>query len=233
MKKSNDIIPQHVAFIMDGNRRWAREHNLEMIKGHSRGTEIIESIIEYGAQKGIAYMTFWAFSTENWNRSKVEVAMLMDVFRKFLNSPTVDRLIQKGVKLHVLGDYTAFPEDIVQKIEELLTASKHNTVITINIALNYGGRPELIRAVQQIIANKIDPADITEQKISQYLYTRDIPDPDLIIRTGGEQRLSGYLPWQSVYSELYFTDTYWPDFDRKALDKALDEYAKRERRFGK
>lgn len=233
MSKATSIIPQHVAIIMDGNRRWAREHKLEIVKGHSRGTEILESLIEHASDKGIKYMTFWAFSTENWNRSKVEVAMLMEVFRKFLNSPVVDRLIQKGVKLQVLGAYTAFPQDIVQRIDKIIAASKQNTAITINIALNYGGRLELIRAVQQIIADNVNPTDITEQTISHYLYTKDIPDPDLIIRTGGSFRLSGYLPWQSVYSELYFTDTYWPDFDMEEFNKALEEYAQRERRFGK
>jgi undecaprenyl diphosphate synthase len=231
--KNHNIIPQHVAFIMDGNRRWAKENKLQMIMGHNRGTEILESIIEHGSEKGIKYMTFWAFSTENWNRSKVEVAMLMEVFRKFLDSPIVKRLVEKGVKLQILGDYSAFPKDIVQRLERLMEKSKDNTVITINIALNYGGRPELMRAVQKIIADKIDSAAIDEKTISQYLYTKDQPDPDMIIRTGGEQRLSGYLPWQGIYSELYFTDTYWPDFDTKEFDKALAEYERRERRFGK
>lgn len=233
MTHNTDHIPKHVAIIMDGNRRWAKEHKLEMIMGHNKGTEIIESIVERAVEKKIAYMTFWAFSTENWKRGKIEVNMLMEVFRQFLNGPITTRLLAKGVKLQALGEYTAFPQDIVERIDQLIAQSADNDVITINIALNYGGRLELIRAVQKIVADGIDSADIDENLISHYLYTHDQPDPDFIIRTGGSFRLSGYLPWQSIYSELYFTDTYWPDFVVKEFDKALEEYANRERRFGK
>jgi undecaprenyl diphosphate synthase len=233
MADTTNHIPQHIAIIMDGNRRWAKEHKLEMIMGHDKGIEIIEVLVEHAVKKQIPYMTFWAFSTENWNRGKIEVNMLMEVFRKFLNGPITKRLIAKGVKLQALGEYTAFPQDIVARIDELIAQSAENDAITINIALNYGGRLELIRAVQKIIADGVDSADIDEKLISHYLYTHDMPDPDFIIRTGGSYRLSGYLPWQSIYSELYFTDTYWPDFDTEEFDKALDEYTNRERRFGK
>ena len=233
MANNTDLIPKHVAIIMDGNRRWAKENKLEMIMGHNKGTEIIESIVERAVEKKISYMTFWAFSTENWKRGKIEVNMLMEVFRQFLNGPITTRLLAKGVKLQALGEYTAFPQDIVDRIDQLIVQSADNDVITINIALNYGGRLELIRAVQKIIADGLDSAAIDENLISHYLYTHDQPDPDFIIRTGGSYRLSGYLPWQSIYSELYFTDTYWPDFDTQEFDKALLEYADRDRRFGK
>jgi undecaprenyl diphosphate synthase len=232
MKQHSTPTPQHIAIIMDGNRRWAKEHKLETVMGHNKGTEIIESVIEHASGKGVAYMTFWAFSTENWKRSKVEVTMLMDIFRKFLNGPVVTRLIAKGVKLQAIGDYTAFPDDIVTDMNRVIEESKDNSVITVNIALNYGGRLEIVQAVQKIVSKNIDPADINAETIAQHLYTNNMPDPDLIIRTGGEQRLSGYLLWQSEYSELYFTDVLWPDFTPKELDKALEEYIRRDRRFG-
>lgn len=232
MKKTN-TVPQHVALIMDGNRRWARKHAFEIYKGHSRGTEMVEPIVEHAMKKGIQYITFWAFSTENWNRSKLEVQMLMQVFREFLGGDIPERLIAKGARLHVLGEYTVFPKDIVEHVEKLIAKSAKNNRIIVNIALSYGGRQEILRAVQQMAANNVDMTAVEEKTFSQYLYTKDQPDPDLIIRTGGSYRLSGYLPWQSVYSELYFTDTYWPDFDTKEFDKALEEYVLRERRFGK
>jgi undecaprenyl diphosphate synthase len=158
---------------------------------------------------------------------------LMKLFRYALKGDLMKKIIKKGGKITVLGDLIAFPEDIRKGITKIVEESKGNTGIQINIALNYGGREEILQAVQQIVSNKVDKIDITEELFSQYFYTKNQPDPDLIIRTGGSFRLSGYLPWQSVYSELYFTDTYWPDFDEKAFDKALEEYRRRERRFGK
>ncbi|MBA3724265.1 MAG: di-trans,poly-cis-decaprenylcistransferase [Candidatus Levybacteria bacterium] len=233
MKTQTTIIPQHVAIIMDGNRRWAREHKLELIMGHDKGAQRLEQIVEHAADRGIQYMTFWAFSTENWKRGKVEVEILFQVFKKYLAGPTVERLIKKGVKIQLLGDYKAFPKDLVAGLEKMVDQSKSNSKITINLALNYGGRAELVRAVQEIVSEDVKSPAINDELITQHLYTKNQPDPDLIIRTGGEQRLSGYLPWQSIYSELYFTNTYWPDFDEEALDNALEEYANRNRRFGK
>jgi len=218
---------------MDGNRRWAREKRLPAFAGHRKGYQQIEKIVERAKDHGIPYITFWAFSTENWERDKKEVTYLMDLFRTALRGNLLKKLIKKGGRINVLGNLIAFPEDIQKGIAKVMEESKDNTKIQVNIALNYGGREEILNAVQQIVSDNVNITDITEELFSQYLYTKGQPDPDLIIRTGGAQRLSGYLPWQSVYSELYFTDAYWPDFDEKAFDEALEEYAQRERRFGK
>jgi len=231
MNKS--IMPKHIAIIMDGNRRWAKDKKLPSLLGHKKGQERIEKIVEHAKDLGIEYITFWAFSTENWKRSEQEVTYLMDLFKKMLRGKLFKKLIKKGVKICVLGDISAFSEELRKEIERVVEESKNNTSIQVNIALNYGGREELTHAVKQIISDNICQTEITTDLISQYLYTRNQPDPDLIIRTGGAQRLSGYLPWQSIYSELYFTDTYWPDFDKQAFDRAIEEYERRERRFGR
>ncbi|HWY78725.1 MAG TPA: polyprenyl diphosphate synthase [Candidatus Sulfotelmatobacter sp.] len=224
---------QHVALIMDGNRRWAKEKKLPTVFGHQKGYKQIEKIVESAQEHEINYVTFWAFSTENWKRNEEEVSHLMNLFRKALKSNLFKKLMRNNCKICILGNLNAFPKDIQSDVAEVVEESKNNRGIQINIALNYGGREEIVHAVQQIISDNVDQAAITNDLISQYLYTKDQPDPDLIIRTGGAQRLSGYLPWQSTYSELYFTDTYWPDFDGKAFDKAIKEFEKRERRFGK
>lgn len=215
---------------MDGNRRWARTHHLPLIAGHTKGYQMIEPLIDFAHKKEIQYLTFWAFSTENWNRDKKEVEILLQIFRKLFAGDLVKRLQKNGVKVCVLGDFQAFPNDIVKSIKGLIETTKDNKAITVNIGLNYGGRPEIIRAVNQIIKDSVKQVD--EQLLSTYLYTKDQPDPDLIIRTSGEQRLSGFLPWQSVYSELYFPEIYWPDFTTKEFEKALIEFEKRKRRFG-
>lgn len=231
------MTPQHIAFIMDGNRRWARAHKLEILMGHNRGAEQIEVIVDAAAHVKIPYVTFWAFSTENWKREEKEVSMLFTVFRNVLSGPMVKRLVNNGVKLQIMGDYKAFPKDIVVGLEKLVDDSKHNTNITATIALNYGGRGEILRAanalVQRALEQKGKQKSITEEDFASHLYTAGLPDPDMVIRTGGEERLSGFLTWQSVYSELYFTKTLWPDYDKKEFTKALEEFAKRERRFGK
>ena len=232
-KVSEETMIQHVAIIMDGNRRWAKEKKLPSFAGHKKGYQQIEKIVECAKEHGIPYITFWAFSTENWQRNEKEVSFLMDLFRTALRGNLLKKLIKNGGRIRVLGNLIAFPDDIQKEIAKLVEESKSNTTIQVNIALNYGGREEILHAVQQIISNNVKSEDITEELISHYLYTKDIPDPDLIIRTGGAQRLSGYLPWQSVYSELYFTDTYWPDFDEKNFDIAIAEYERRERRFGR
>lgn len=224
---------QHVAFIMDGNRRWAREKNLPTLIGHNRGQKRIEKIVEHAQNLDIPYVTFYAFSTENWERSQEEVEYLMDLFRKVFKSKLFKNLLKNGGRINILGDLSAFPKDVQKDISKIVTESKNNTKIQINIALNYGGREEIVQAVKKIVSNNIKHTDITADLVSQHLYTKDQPDPDLIIRTGGAQRLSGYLPWQSIYSELYFTETYWPDFDDKAFNEAIEEYKRRERRFGK
>lgn len=224
-------IPTHVSFIMDGNRRWASTRKLQILFGHDRGAHQIEPLVEYATRQGISFLTFWAFSTENWNRDAKEVAMLMQVFRNIFKDPMVQRMKKDGVKMQVIGDLTKFPQDIQDSVQALVEDTKNNSKICVNLALNYGGREEILLAVSRAIKDK--QFTISDKQFSSYLYTKDIPDPDLLIRTGGEKRLSGFLPWQSVYSELYFTDTLWPDFDAGEFQKALDEYALRERRFGK
>lgn len=224
-------IPHHVAIIMDGNRRWAKERGLPIRIGHTNGYKKIETVTNYALSLGISYVTFWAFSTENWNREKKEIDALLAIFRVFFKSTWLKELGKKGVRICILGDLSRFPKDIRDNVLHVVESTKYNKAITVNIALNYGGRAELLRAVSLVLQS--DRKTISEEEFSQYLYTASQPDPDLIIRTGGEKRLSGYLPWQAVYSELYFTDTFWPDFDEKSFDSALQEYIRRERRFGK
>lgn len=224
--------PQHVAIIMDGNRRWAKERNLDPIKGHEQAAKnAIEPLIEKCAELKIPFVTFWAFSTENWRRDEEELSGLFNVFRFALGTLAL-KFIQRGAKLKILGDLNKFPEDIAKKCLEMISASSKNHKITVTFALNYGGRDEIVRAVKKIVSEGIKQEDINEQVISSHLDTAGIPDPDVIIRTGGDKRTSGYLPWQSVYSELYFTNTLFPDFTPKQLEDALADFAMRDRRFG-
>lgn len=223
-------LPKHVAFILDGNRRWAREKKLPTFLGHKKGYEAIEPIIDHAIKLDIPFLTFWAFSTENWKRDKNEVTYLLDIFRLLLKKDC-RRLHQKGVKVSIIGQLENFPEDIVHEAKKIVEETKGNKEITVTIGLSYGGRTEIVNAINKIIQDNRKIID--EQIFSEYLYTNGQPDPDLIIRTGGEQRLSGFLPWQSVYSELYFTKTYWPDFTPERFDEALEEYNNRQRRFGR
>lgn len=223
--------PLHMAFIMDGNRRWARQKGLPTFVGHEKGYRRMETVVDQAIKHTIPYITFWAFSTENWNRDKKEVDYLMKIFRKLFKSSFVKKLLKNRVKLQTLGELSPFPKDIVENIEKIKKQSKNNTAITVNIGLNYGGRAEILRAAEMIQKKK--EKKLNEQIFSDYLYTKGQPNPDIIIRTGGDMRLSGFLPWQAVYSELYFTKIYWPDFDEKELGKVLKEYAKRQRSFGK
>lgn len=228
----------HIAFIMDGNRRWARDKKLPLLFGHRQGAKRIEPLVEHAAKKGIKYITFWAFSSENWKRGEKEVDFLMRVFRDFIKGPVANRMMEKGVRVKVIGDYTQFPQDIVKDVCSIIEKSKDNKNITATFALNYGGRAEILKAVNRILKQEAriknqELEDIDEEGFSDYLYTKELPDPDMIVRTGGEMRLSGFLPWQAVYSELYFVDKYWPDFDIEEFDKAIVEYENRERRFGK
>lgn len=224
-------IPKHIAFIMDGNRRWAKKNKFQIIIGHNKGVDRVEELVDYASTLGIEVMTFWAFSTENWNRSKEEVSDLMDVFRRMVNGNMIKKMMKNGVRVQTVGDVNAFPEDITKRLNEIVKDSKDNQKITAVFALNYGGRDEILRAVNKLIAEKKDSVD--EKLFAQQLFTKDLPDPDFIVRTGGEMRLSGYFPWQSTYSELYFTHCLWPDFDTEEFKNALVEYARRERRFGK
>lgn len=229
-------IPTHIAVIMDGNRRWAKEHNLPVLEGHRRvADDILEPLIEYAADCGIKYLTFWAWSTENWNRDKKEVEGIMRLFRHIIKNRW-DRLHKKGVKIKVIGDISKFSKDIRESLEKVIEQTKNNTRITAVFALNYGGRDELLRAFQKLSESSlltVNSSQITQEKFSEYLDTAGSPDPEMIVRTGGEQRLSGFLPWQSVYSELYFPKWYMPEFTPEKLDEVLEQYARRQRRFGK
>lgn len=228
--------PLHVAIIMDGNRRWAAKHGLGPVDGHRYAAEkIIEPIVDRAIKRGIKYLTFWAFSTENRNRDKIELMGLFRIFRDALKTK-IEKLVEKGVKIKVIGDFEWFPKDIVKRVREIIDVTKDNDVITVSFALNYGGRDEILRAVKKILRDfaqgRITIEKLDETRFSEYLDTAGMPDPDFIIRTGGERRLSGYLPWQSVYAELYFTKVLFPDFTPKEFDKALLDFSRRDRRFG-
>ncbi len=218
--------------MMDGNRRWAKKQGLEPVKGHEyAANHTIEPLIEKCVDLGIPYVTFWAFSTENWKRDEKEVRGILDIFRIAFGALAL-RFIKRGAKLQILGDMSRFPEDIAKKSMEMISKSSKNNKITVSFALNYGGRDEIIRAIKKIINDQIPANNINEEIFSSYLDTAGMPDPDLVIRTGGERRTSGYLPWQSVYSELYFTPTLFPDFTPDQFMKAIDDFTQRDRRFG-
>ena len=230
-----NTIPKHIAIIMDGNRRWARAHHLPELMGHKKvSDEILEPLIEHAAKLGISHMTFWAWSTENWNRKPEEVKGIMDIFRHVIKN-NWKRLADNGVKILTIGDLSKFPVDIQQSLNTVIEETKNNKKITTVFALNYGGRDEIIRAINTLhVKSKIknQKSKVLEEEFSQSLDTSGIPDPELIIRTGGEQRLSGFFLWQSEYSELYFPTFYMPDFTPDRLDEAIEEYQKRKRRFG-
>ena len=223
---------KHIAIMMDGNRRWAKSKGFDPVKGHEYAADhTIEPLIEKCIELGIPYVTFWAFSTENWKRDEKEINGILKIFRYAFGKLAL-RFIQKGAKLRILGDMNRFPDDIVKKTLDMVSKSSKNNKITVSFALNYGGRDEILRAVKKIVSQKISTDQIDESLFSANLDTAGIPDPDLIIRTGGEQRLSGYLPWQSVYSELYFTPVLFPDFSPDQLQLAVDDFLHRDRRFG-
>lgn len=226
--------PQHIAIIMDGNRRWAKEKHLPVIEGHRRvANKILEPLVEHAAKKGVKYITFWAWSTENWKRTEEEVRGIMQLFRYVLEKK-LQRFIEKGVRIKIIGNTEVFDDDIKKMLHNALETTKNNTTITTIFALNYGGRDEILRAVNTIRKSKdLTKDDITIDDIEKQLDTSGIPDPDIIIRTGGEQRLSGFLLWQSNYSEFYFPEWYMPEFTIERLDEAIEEYAMRKRNFGK
>lgn len=198
--------------------------------GHRSGARNIEPLVDFAMEKGITHLTFWAFSTENWKRSQEELDSLMDVFRESLSDPMIIRLQENKVKINIIGDVKKFPDDIQKQVATIIQNTKDNNKMTVNIALNYGGRDEIITAVNKLLSE--NRKNITEDEFSEFLFTKGQPDPDMIVRTGGEIRLSGYLPWQSIYSELYFTNVLWPNFDINEFEKALLEFESRQRRFG-
>ncbi len=228
-------LPKHIAIIMDGNRRWARNKGLPVALGHKEGAKTLEKIVRYAKNIGIKYITVYAFSTENWKRSKEEVSTLMNLMMNYLESYS-KRADSENIKVQILGNRQGLSDKMNDLIEKCMERTKDNTGITFNIALNYGGRDEILGAVKNIAEkiqnNEMKIEDITEQTISDNLYTKGQPDPDLLIRTSGEIRLSNFLPWQLVYSEFVFVDKNWPDFSEKDLDEAIEEYQKRNRKFG-
>lgn len=226
-------IPRHIGIIMDGNRRWAAKKGLPAMKGHEAGVRAIEKIVERCLELGVETLTIYTLSTENWRqRAKEEVKGIFGLLIRLVEEKK-EEYKKKGIKLAVLGDFQAFPRKVVRAIEEMLKIVKKHERIKVNVALNYGGRDEIVRAVKAIVEEKVPPEKINEKMLGKYLYTNGEPDPDLMIRTGGEIRLSNFLLWQLSYAELYFTDTLWPDFTPAKLDEAISEYQKRQRRFGK
>lgn len=222
-------MPKHIAIIMDGNRRWAKKKNLPIAMGHRAGANTLQKIIENCMEIGIKYLTVYAFSTENWNRSVEEVNDLMNLLREYLVKLEEDNK-DRNVRIRIVGDINRLDEDIRNKIIILQEKTDKNSGLVINIALNYGGRNEIIHAIKSLSREELEELSI--ESFNKKLYTYPSPDPDLIIRTAGEQRLSNFLLWQSAYSEFWYTDVLWPDFSKKELNKAILEYSKRNRKFG-
>ena len=228
-------VPAHVAIIMDGNGRWAKKRGLPRTMGHAQGARVVEQILEDADHMGIRYLTVYAFSTENWSRPGSEVTALMNLLRTYMKT-SLAKCARNNVRIRVIGDKTRLDEDLQQAIADLERDTASNTGIQFQIAINYGARDEMMRAVRSLAADaaagRTDPSALTEEDLSSRLDTAGIPDPDLLIRTCGEQRISNFLLWQIAYSELYFTDCAWPDFSRAELEKAVDAYNHRERRYG-
>ena len=222
-------IPKHVAIIMDGNGRWAKERGQIRVKGHNEGMKALREIVKHSDILGVKYLTVYAFSTENWKRPVEEVTGIFKLLVKYVASE-LDELNKNNVQVHIIGDWSKVPEDAQESIKKAINTTANNTGLVFNIAINYGGRAEIIRACNNLIAEGIE--NITEEKFAEALYTANCPDPDLIIRTGGEYRLSNFLTWQSAYSELVVVDTYWPDFTPAEYEKAIEIFQGRNRRFG-
>ncbi|MCS6939164.1 MAG: isoprenyl transferase [Roseiflexaceae bacterium] len=224
-------IPRHIAIIMDGNGRWARQRHLPRLAGHRAGTENIRRIVTECAEQGVQYLTLYAFSTENWSRPSAEVDGLMRILSDFIDRETIN-LHREGARLRHLGRLDNISAELRQKILDAIELTRYNTRITLAVAFNYGGRADIVDAVRELIALGVRPEDVTEEMISDHLSTRGMPDPDLIIRTSGEWRLSNFLIWQAAYSEYWTTPVYWPDFSPEHLRQAIHDYGQRERRFG-
>ena len=225
-------IPLHIAIIPDGNRRWAKSQGLPSLAGHKKGFDRTIGIIEHALELGVKVLTFYAFSTENWNRSKKEVDYLMELFNQFFER-YIDKFDKMGCRFRHLGSYDHLSETSMETLKKAENITAHNSKMILQLALNYGGRDEICRTVKKLIENKTKGDEITGKLIADNLDTAGVPDPDLIIRTSGEQRVSGFLLWQAAYSELIFCDKFWPDFTNRELDRAIEEYQARQRRFGK
>ena len=228
-------LPAHVAIIMDGNGRWAKKHLLSRIKGHEKGAEAVRTVVRACRELGIAHLTLYAFSTENWQRPKKEVAALMTLLTKFLKSEQQE-LAAKDIRLAVIGEIERLPANVQQALNETMELTRSNSALQLNLALSYGSRTEIVRMARQIAKEaqneQLDPDDINAEIVAAHLYTKDMPDPDLLIRTSGEMRISNFLLWQIAYAEIYVTPTYWPDFGKDEFVEILKNYQQRERRFG-
>lgn len=229
-------LPAHVAIIMDGNGRWAKKRLLNRINGHEKGSDTVRTVVRTCRQIGISYLTLYAFSTENWQRPKTEVEALMALLKNFLHSEQKE-MVENDIRLRVIGQVDRLPEKVREALHQTMSATKDNTAMTLILALSYGGRAEIIRMVQEVAKlikqGEIDPNAVTAELIADHLYTRNIPDPDLLIRTSGEMRISNFLLWQIAYTEIFVTPTLWPDFSRDELLEILKDYQSRDRRYGK
>jgi len=236
MKKNPDKIdkkrlPKHVVIIMDGNGRWAERKNLSRITGHREGIKSVSSIVEAGREVGLKYITLFAFSAQNWNRPKKEVIALMELLKQYLIEEG-ERLLEQDIKLNAIGRLYQLPDDVLETLESIINKTNDCKTMTLTLALSYGGREEIVDTLKTLIKKGIDPDNINEETISRNLYTADIPDPDLLIRTSGEMRISNFLLWQLAYTEIYVTKTLWPNFRKRHLIKAIQNYQNRERRYG-
>lgn len=233
MSQEEIKIPFHLGIIMDGNRRWARSQGLPTLIGHKKGLQTFKKIANYCYKRGVKILTVFAFSTENWNRSKEEINYLMRLFESMLNKKNIESLHKKGVKINIIGQKNRFPKTLQKKIKEVEKLTRKNKKAILNIALSYGGRADILQAVKKIIREKLSPKKINEEIFSKFLWTKGQPDPDLIIRTGKEKRISNFLIWQGAYAELYFSDKFWPEFTEHDLEEAFLDYSNRQRRFGR
>ena len=238
---SNDLtldperLPRHVAIIMDGNGRWAQKRSLNRIRGHTEGTESVREVVRTSREVGIEVVTLYAFSTENWKRPVQEISALMKLLKRFLKSE-LSEMMENDIRLNAIGDVERFPEDVRKVLGQVIATTRDNRRMTLNLALSYGGRDEIVMAARQLATEvkdgRLSPDDITEAVFSRHLYTPQMPDPDVLIRTSGEMRISNFLLWQIAYSEIFVTQTLWPDFRRAEYLQILSDYQKRERRFG-
>ncbi|MBM3839974.1 MAG: isoprenyl transferase [Verrucomicrobia bacterium] len=235
-EQAKAVLPAHVAIIMDGNGRWAKQRHLPRVEGHRNGVESVRAVVRAAGEAGIKYLTLYAFSVENWSRPKDEVDTLMRYLARFLKTEIAE-LNRSNVRLEVIGQIYRLPEFVQEQLQKTRTALAHNNGLTLILALSYGSRTEMVEALRSIATRvkegAIEPAEIDEQTVAQHLYTRHFPDPDLLIRTSGEMRLSNFLLWQTSYAEFVVTPTFWPDFRRAQFFEALEEYARRHRRFGR
>lgn len=236
MSADNKKLPRHIAIIMDGNNRWFKQHNNSQLSGHRKGALQSRTITNYCADLGIEYLTLFVFSSENWLRPKKEVSSLMALFLSVLQQREVNKLHDRNIKINFIGDSSRFPKKLQEKMHIAKELTKNNTGLTVNVAANYGGRWDIANAAKDIAEKvkqgSLEPDEINQELLQKHISIGDIPEPDLCIRTGGEKRISNFLLWQFAYTELYFTDTFWPDFSENEFDLALENYAKRQRRFG-